>query len=86
MRHIVAFDISDNKIRRNMVKFLLRRGIRLQESVFVVNIRAKEKQRFIKQLQEIVSDKGIVHIFNICGDCEKKSLAINSKSDYCIIV
>jgi CRISPR-associated endonuclease Cas2 len=86
MKKIVAFDISDDKVRYKMAKFLMSKGIRLQESVFAISIRPQEYNRFVSQAKEIVADKGILHVFHLCSSCEEKSLAINCSYEYCVIV
>lgn len=49
---LVAFDISDNKKRRKLTKFLLARGTRVQRSVF----ECKGNHAFRKKLMDYFSD------------------------------
>lgn len=48
---LVAFDISDNKKRRKLTKFLLARGTRVQRSVF----ECKGNHAFRKKLMDYFS-------------------------------
>ncbi len=82
MRYIIAFDVSCDKIRRKLTKILLDKGIRIQESVFAVIIKKHELKNITKRLESTLSKKGIIHIFNICGACARKSLAINKEIEY----
>jgi CRISPR-associated endonuclease Cas2 len=86
MKRIVAFDISDDKVRYKMVKLLLSRGIRLQESVFALQIDREDMDDLEAKIRELIENKGIVHIFQLCSSCEEKSLAINCNYQYCVIV
>ena len=86
MKRIVAFDVSDDKIRYRLVKILLSKGIRLQESVFAIQVSARELDELYDAIQKLVGDKAVVHIFPLCSSCEEKTLAINAAYQYCVIV
>lgn len=86
MKRIVAFDVSDDKIRYRLCKCLLGIGIRMQESVFLVQVSSGDLKELHARLKDIVKDKGVVHIFTLCSSCEEKTLAINCQYQYCVIV
>lgn len=82
MRYIIAYDVSCDKVRSKLSKILLDKGIRIQESVYAVNIKKHEQKQIVKKLENTLNKKGIIHIFNICGTCARKSLAINKETEY----
>ncbi|GEM_PF-481393 len=82
MRYVIAFDVSDNKVRRRLTKILMGRGHRIQESVFAVTMRSHELKSVARKLEKTLDQKGVIHIFTICGSCAKKSLAINRAPEY----
>ena len=38
-----------------------------------------------KKLEKTLDKQGVIHIFNICSACSKKSLAINKQAEYYVI-
>ncbi|HNU53488.1 MAG TPA: CRISPR-associated endonuclease Cas2 [Candidatus Syntrophosphaera sp.] len=84
MHYVIAFDVSDNKVRRHLTKILLGKGIRIQESVFAVNLKTHELKSVARKLEKTLDEKGVIHIFTVCGTCAKKSLAINRQVEYYI--
>ena len=82
MHYIIAFDVSDDKVRRKLCKILLDKGVRIQESVFAVNLKKHEIKSITKRLEQTLNKQGIIHIINVCTACAKKSLAINKEIEY----
>jgi CRISPR-associated endonuclease Cas2 len=82
MHYIIAFDVSDDKVRRKLCKILLDKGVRIQESVFAVNLKKHELKSVTRRLEQTLNKQGIIHIINVCGACAKKSLAINKQIEY----
>lgn len=85
MHYVVAFDVSSDKVRRRLSKILLSRGVRIQESVFALNLKHHEAKAIAKKLENTLNKQGIIHIFQVCGACAKKSLAINKEPEYYVI-
>jgi hypothetical protein len=38
-----------------------------------------------RKLEKALAEKGVIHVFTVCGNCAKKSLAINRQVEYYII-
>ena len=85
MKRLVAYDISDDRIRRKTSRLLLRHGIRLQESVFLLDMSHYEYKKLKRQLQSLILDKGVCHMFPLCRACMGHAVALNKKSDFVII-
>lgn len=67
---LLSYDITDNKRRRHVVKFLLNYGRRLQKSVFECHVTEKQAQEIIDGLGELIErreDK--LRFWHICKDC-----------------
>jgi len=82
MYYIIAFDVSCDKVRRKLTKILMSKGMRIQESVFAVNLKKHEYASTVKKIEKTLNQKGIIHVFHICSACAKKSLAINKEPEY----
>ncbi len=54
---IVIYDIHNTKIRTKLSRILFEYGIRTQFSVFEVEVRQNEYNRFIKLLERKIKDK-----------------------------
>lgn len=88
---IVSYDISDDKIRTKLSKFLSKYGNRLQYSIFEIknsnrvieNIKVKLESSFEKKF----SQKDSVIIFDLSASCKiiKFGYAKNDDSDFLII-
>jgi CRISPR-associated endonuclease Cas2 len=76
MTCIVAYDIADNKIRNQLARFLLDKGVRLQKSVFAVDIERHTFKRFQKQIKAITGQSGKVAVFRLCAGCQKNAVKL----------
>ncbi len=73
MRLIVTYDISENKRRGKMHKFLRELGINTQKSVFECDVSVDELnaiQRFGRSCLNLKEDK--LRIYHICRHCVEK--------------
>ena len=73
MRYLISYDISEDKIRSKIVKYLEGFAFRLQYSVFTCTVSAKEAKKIWKTLLQISaeSDGGNVLMTPLCKSCEK---------------
>ena len=79
MTCIVAYDIEDDKIRGKLSRYLEGKGIRLQKSVFAVEIERHVFNRFLSQMDAITGKNGKVAVFRLCAGCYTN--AIQSRTD-----
>ncbi len=86
MKRVIAYDISDDKIRYRLSKFLEKHGVRIQESVFVAEINTKSINWFMKNLEKINQKNGKIHVFTLCSNCEQRAVAINDQKEPFIII
>lgn len=76
MRYLISYDISDDKVRDKIVKYLEAFAFRLQYSVFTCNISTKESKKIWRELNDIASQSevGNVLMASLCKSCEKNLL------------
>ncbi|OQX79154.1 MAG: CRISPR-associated endonuclease Cas2 [Candidatus Omnitrophica bacterium 4484_70.1] len=70
---VVSYDIIDDRVRQRVANILEDYGVRVQYSVFEVEIDEKHfgimKERIFKEIDK-TSDK--IHFYFLCNDCKKK--------------
>jgi CRISPR-associated protein Cas2 len=79
MTSIVAYDIEDDRMRQRLANYLLKYGVRLQKSVFAVQVERRLFKRFLKEIQEITKKEGKVAVFRMCIGCQNASIQMNSE-------
>jgi len=64
MKYLVAYDISDNKRRNKLFKFLLGYGINVQLSIFELELDKNSLDFVRKQIKRIINSReDVVYIF-----------------------
>jgi CRISPR-associated protein Cas2 len=77
--YLVAYDIPDNRRRGRLAEALLAFGVRVQESVFECDLRAKnELARMLDHIRrEIMPEDGDhVRIYRLCADCLAQTIIL----------
>ena len=70
---VVIYDIENTKNRTRLSRLLFEYGIRTQFSVFEVEVRQREYNRFVKLLEKkIKSTKDKIYIYPMDGSSLKK--------------
>ena len=71
--YVVSYDISDNKRRTRLSKYLQSYGVRVQYSVFEMEL-SKEQYGILKKGVRKLIEKGedSIRIYSICAECRKK--------------
>ncbi|MBZ0181533.1 MAG: CRISPR-associated endonuclease Cas2 [Melioribacteraceae bacterium] len=79
MKYIIAYDIQNDKKRRKVSKILEENGVRLQFSVFECKLNKKELKELKTKIDNIINSRSdSVLIFNLCENCESKSLNLGA--------
>lgn len=80
MLAIVSYDISENKIRTNLIKKLRHFGLhRIQKSLFAGDLDLNERKNLKSDFKTFLSsNKDSIILFPICDSC-KNSISINSE-------
>ena len=73
MRYLISYDISDDKVRDKVVRYLEGFAFRLQYSVFTCNLKTAEAKKVWSDLISIAAEdeSGNVLMAALCKSCEK---------------
>ncbi|MDD3051480.1 MAG: CRISPR-associated endonuclease Cas2 [Candidatus Cloacimonetes bacterium] len=74
--YLIAYDIESDKIRTKIAKYLEKKGLRIQKSVFAVEVTSKAVSHIMKDLEKLRKDDGVIHLFSVCRTCVGKSMVI----------
>lgn len=77
MHVIIAYDISDNKIRSQFFSFLKEKGIHSQKSVFECDLdksALQEAYNFMNSME--LEEKDSVVFYPLCKRCSEKGIII----------
>ena len=77
--YLIAYDISDDKIRNKIAKYLEKKGLRIQKSLFALEVNKNKIKHILRDLEILRKDDGIIHSFSVCKICAKKSKVIGKK-------
>ena len=77
MTCIVAYDIKKTKIRNKVAKYLLNMGVRIQKSVFAVEIERHACKRMTRALERMTEKEDSVIIIRLCVGCRKKAIQLD---------
>jgi len=70
MAYLVAYDISEDRRRSQVVKVLLDYGLRVQDSVFWADVDEEISGRMLRRLEAIVDAKeDVLWVVPVCGRC-----------------
>lgn len=78
VRYIVCYDISEQKIRTKVVKYLESFALRIQYSVFTFTSSGSDIKHIFDKLESLTSgaDSPSLVIFPMCKSCEEKTMMI----------
>lgn len=85
MTYIIAYDITDNKIRRRIAKFLEGIAYRRQFSVFWAELKEREIEQVKDKVKNIIGDREecIFLIAPMCKICAEKIWMLgNPREEY----
>jgi CRISPR-associated protein Cas2 len=91
MNTVIVYDITNNKTRTRLHKFLRELGIRSQRSVFECRIDSVEIREIRKYcLNNLDLTKDSLRIYRVCSRCMNKAILQGqgvkfSQLDWCII-
>lgn len=76
MNCLVSYDIEDNKVRTKLAKYLSGQGVRLQKSVFVVDVEGYRFSKFTRDIEKITGPGGDVALVRLCSGCSVKAVRL----------
>ena len=84
MKYVVAYDISNNKRRKKVSNLLETYGVRVNYSVFEIELSQTKKDKLIQkiELQKLINKKyDSLRFYHICQNCEAKSFELTNRGD-----
>ena len=76
----VSYDIVDNRRRRRMSKLLDQFGVRIQKSVFELDLEEKDLPRLLKRIENTIDPvEDSVRIYRLTSETLKMSLWVGLK-------
>ncbi len=80
MRLVVAYDISDNRIRNRVFKILESYGAWKQYSVFELEIDAVQRLEMEAKIKSAIEAGDKVRIYELCERCIREIVDLGEKS------
>ncbi len=77
MTCIVSYDIESDSIRNRLAHFLEKKGVRLQKSVFAVEVERHVFTGLLRGIEGITKKEGKVAVFRLCEGCLKNAVQMN---------
>jgi CRISPR-associated endonuclease Cas2 len=77
MTCIVSYDIESDKIRTKLARYLEKKGIRLQKSVFALEVERHVFRNLLRGIEHITGKRGKVAVFRLCEGCKTNAIQMN---------
>lgn len=76
---VIVYDISDDKRRTRMAKFLNGYGLRVQRSCFECILDITLYKKLINEIEKYISDDDLLRVYRLTGNMEVKTWGILGK-------
>lgn len=73
MHVLVAYDISNNKSRTKLYKYLKDRGLHSQKSVFECDMQPDDIKKVYNYAKGLMEENDSLVIYRLCKRCSKKA-------------
>lgn len=81
LRYMIAYDITDDKIRTRVFKFLCKNAQRLQKSVFIFEGSGNSMLRIQKWISRIMDDGDSLAVIPVSDACYAKAVVVSGDLD-----
>lgn len=82
---LIAYDITEDKVRVRVAKILLDYGVRVQYSVFEMDMTENELTIVLKRVRaQINEDTDSVLVYNLCAGCDKRVISLGVSKKYTV--
>ena len=82
IRHVVCYDVVEDKKRAALVKLLEGRGRRVEKSVFECDLTASQLQKLIADMAKHLDPaRDCCHIYRVCGECARERILIGKEQE-----
>lgn len=77
MLFVIAYDVTSDDRRERLARVLLGYGMRVQRSVFEVNLEPTELPRMLERLRPLLDvDRDALRCYRLCGQCAQEAEVI----------
>jgi len=81
MKYVVCFDISDDRKRKIVSEMLEEFGIRVQRSVFEIEINKTSLRKMLPKIKKNIDKFDSVRFYSMHSDTIKKSICLGAGSE-----
>jgi len=85
MIYLLSYDISVNKKRTKLSKYLEKKGRRIQKSVFLLDLKRTQVRTFKKEVVNIMGKDGDILLISLCSGCANKAQKFGVKEEEFLI-
>lgn len=78
---LVIYDITDNKRRTKLAKYLQGYGFRVQKSAFEAIIPKRKYQKMLRELPKYISGEDSIKVYKIIGSGQVTSFGKTTETD-----
>jgi CRISPR-associated protein Cas2 len=79
MRHVIAYDISNDRRRYQVAGLLLHYGVRIQRSVFECELDSDDLTQLLDRAEKLIDPTwDVIHAYALCERCEKSRRALGA--------
>ena len=79
VRYVIAYDVTDDRKRTKLAKFLLDYGDRMQKSVFEADLEPDEVKEILKKVANWIDKEDSLRIYPVCQACLSRVKTIGRK-------
>lgn len=83
--YLVSYDISEPKTLRKAAAYLERRGVRLQKSVFLLQLPQHQIKQAKADLEAIVGNEHHLMLIPLCSRCFEQSTVLGKQPERCVV-
>ena len=80
MLYVVAYDVSDDRVRLKMSHILLRFGERVQESVYECRLSRSQLQQLTAECAPTLEqdEEANLRVYPVCQTCQRRAIALGA--------
>ena len=86
MKYVICYDVEDSKKRKKLSDLLEGYGVRVNYSVFEVDLKKNELLYLLKEIKKIIPKSDSVRFYYLCINCIEKSENFQSANTHIIVI
>lgn len=81
MKYVICYDVEDSKKRKKLSDLLEGYGVRVNYSVFEVDLKKNELLYLLKEIKKNIPKSDSVRFYHLCKNCINKSFEVCDRLD-----